>query len=115
MTKMPTTQEATADPTDELIALLVPRRQSRVRTVLVCGVVVATLAGFGVVRASGVVVPRLRVELQSSAVGRDGSVTAVVRVDNDGWTTATIDGLGTSRPGLLRPRTKTRLPLVIRA
>src|SRR5438309_11828030 len=100
MTKMPKTQEATTDTTDDLVALLVPPRQSRLRTALLCLSVLVALGGFAVVRSFGIVVPRLRAELQSSAVGPAGDVTVVMRVSNDGRTTARIEGVDANENGL---------------
>ena len=115
MTKMPTTQEATTDPTDDLVALLVPPRQSRLRTAFVCLAVLAALAGFTALRSSGVVVPRLRAELRSSAVGPGGDVTVVMRVSNDGRTTARIEGVDANENGLSQPAIATHLPLTLAA
>ena len=67
MTKMAMTQGASTDTTGELIGLLVPARQSRLRTALACLAVLVALASFAALRSFGVVVPRLRAELQSSA------------------------------------------------
>jgi hypothetical protein len=115
MTKMPTTQEATTDTTDDFVALLVPPRQSRLRTALVCLSVLGALGGFAAVRSSGIVVPRLRAELQSSAVGPDGDVTVVMRVSNDGRTTARIEGVDANENGLSQPAIATHLPLTLAA
>ena len=115
MTKMPTTQEATTDTTDELVALLVPPRQSRLRTALVCLTVLVVLAGFAALRSFGVVVPRLHAELRSTAVGPAGDVTVVMRVSNDGRTTARIEGVDANENGLSQPAIATHLPLTLAA
>ena len=113
MTDVSTTQAATVDPADALVALLVPRRQSRVRTLLLLALVVVALGGFALLRSSGVVVPRLRAVLQSSAVGPRGDVSAVVRVFNDGETSTRLDGVGANQPGLFGAKVLTRFPLTI--
>ncbi len=113
MTNVTTRQEAERDPDDELIALLVPPRQSRWRTLTLCTALVVALGGFAVVRSFGLVVPRLRAELQSSAVATDGSVRAVVRIHNDGRTTVRVEGLDANDAGLSHATVQTELPLTI--
>jgi hypothetical protein len=115
MTKMATTQAETADPTDDLVALLVPPRQSRLRTSLVCLTVLVVLAGFAALRSFGIVVPRLRAELQSSAVGPAGDVTVVMRVSNPGRIAARIEGVDADENGLSQPAIATHLPLTLAA
>ena len=110
MTKMATTQAETTDTTGDLIALLVPPRQSRVRTGLVCLTVLVVLAGFAALRSFGIVVPRLHAELQSSAVGPAGDVTVVMRVSNDGRTTARIEGVDANEPGCRNPQSRRTSP-----
>ena len=115
MTKMAITQGETTDTTDELIGLLVPPRQSRLRTALACLAVLIALASFAALRSFGIVVPRLRAELQSSAVGPRGDVTVVVRLFNDGKLATRLDGLDATQGGLSHPTIVTRLPLTITA
>jgi hypothetical protein len=115
MTKMAITQEEPADTTDELIGLLVPPRQSRLRTAFVCLAVLIALASFAALRSFGIVVPRLRAELQSSAVGPRGDVTVVVRLFNDGKIATRIEALGAPQGGLSHPTIITHLPLTITA
>lgn len=115
MTKMSATQEASSDPTAAVIASLVPKRHTRTFTALACLGVVVALGGFAVVRSSGVVVPRLRVELQSSAVAATGRVSAVARVFNDGRTSARIDGVDADQVGLSGAAVDTHLPVTVPA
>src|SRR5258705_13662715 len=115
MGKMARTQPEPTAPPDDLVALLVPPRQSRLRTGLVCLTVLVVLAGFAALRSFGIVVPRLRAELQSSAVGPAGDVTVVMRVSNDGRTTARIEGVDANENGLSQPAIATHLPLTLAA
>ena len=74
---------------------------------------VVALGGFAVLRSSGVVVPRLRVVLQSSSVGPRGDVNTVVRVFNDGQTSARLDGVGANQAGLFGAKILTGFPLTV--
>src|ERR1700675_4026596 len=103
MTKMVITQGETTGTTDELIGLLVPPRQSRLRTALVCLAVLIALASFAALRSFGIVVPRLRAQLQSTSVGPRGDVTAVVRIFNDGKIATRIEAFDANQAGLSHP------------
>ena len=115
MTKMAIAQGEPTDTTDELIALIVPARQSRLRTAFVCLAVVIALASFAALRSFGIVVPRLRAETQSSAMGPRGDVTIVVRLVNDGKIATRIEALDATQGGLSHPTILTPLPLTITA
>jgi hypothetical protein len=106
------TGQAQIDPGDEaLVALLVPARQSRVRTATIVAALAVILVLVLVVAGSGLLAPRAAVEMDSATTdGKTATVTFTVH--NDGWTSirlvsfdASADGLASVHAALPKSRT----------